>query len=159
MVHRGALAYRIQDEIVAIERTVTTIQQHWQRVEADVVDSPAFVHSVALNLHNFYTGLERIMELVAIEMDGGIPSGAHEHIELLRQMSAPIPNVRPSLISSESYIQLDEYRKLRHVLLNRHAFELDPQLMTSLVNDLPAVWQQVQDELNTFVEFLEQLET
>jgi hypothetical protein len=38
-------------------------------------DQDAFLNSVALNLYSFYNGLERVMEWVALEMDGGTLCG------------------------------------------------------------------------------------
>ena len=36
------------------------------------IDQDAYLNSVALNLHSFYSGLERIFELIAQELDGGV---------------------------------------------------------------------------------------
>jgi hypothetical protein len=64
-----ALAQRIRRECVEIDRVVTATQRHWHKSKtADDID--AYLNSVALNLHGFYSGLERLFELIAIEMDG-----------------------------------------------------------------------------------------
>jgi hypothetical protein len=66
-----ALAQRIRMEMDELERTVSTIARHWQSAQATKEHRDAFLNSVALNLHSFYNGLERALELVALEMDGG----------------------------------------------------------------------------------------
>lgn len=38
-------------------------------------DQDAYLNSVALNLHCFYSALERIFELIALELDGGTLGG------------------------------------------------------------------------------------
>ena len=49
-----------------------------------------YIDSVALNLHSFYTALERIFELIAISIDREKPQGEYWHLELLRQMSTKL---------------------------------------------------------------------
>jgi len=109
-----ALAQRIRVEIDELERTVSAVTRHWQRAKAATEDQDAFLNSVALNLHSFYNGLERVMELVALEMDGGTLGGEAWHAELLRQMALELPSVRPAMLSPDTGQRLDEYRKFRH---------------------------------------------
>ena len=66
---------------------------------------------MALNLHSFYSALERVFELIALELDGGALGGESWHIELLRQMSLDVPDVRPPVLQPDTAVRLDEYRK------------------------------------------------
>lgn len=64
--------------------------------------------SVALNLHGFYSGLERIFEKIAASVDGSIPEGANWHRELLHQLSMEIDGIRPAVISSDLKEKLED---------------------------------------------------
>ncbi|MGH2542027.1 MAG: antitoxin, partial [Ardenticatenaceae bacterium] len=102
-------------------------------------------------------GLERILELIAIELEGGTLGGDTWHTELLRQMTFEIPNVRPAVLQQATATQLDEYRKFRHRIRNIYATNLDPKRMEHLVTALPDLWTQLQQELLAFSLFLESL--
>ncbi len=158
MVTRKALARRIHLEVDELDRTVAVVTRHWKQVISANKDQDAFLNSVALNLHSFYNGLERIMELVAIEMDGGTLGGETWHTELLNQMVFELPAVRPALLSSEIAHSLDEYRKFRHRVRNIYTTQLDAGRMHHLAEHLPSTWQQVRAELEKFADFLDQLE-
>jgi hypothetical protein len=158
MVNRIALAQRIRLEIEELDQTVAAVSRHWARVGPTTEDQDAFLNSVAFNLHSFYTGLERIMELVAIEMDGGTLGGEAWHTELLNQMAFGLPETRPALLSSDSARSLDEYRKFRHRVRNIYTIHLDANRMDHLVERLPSIWHQVRSELRAFAGFLDQLE-
>jgi len=151
------LAQRIQDEVKDLEKTVQRIQRNWARARAVAVNQDVYIDSVALNLHAFYAGLERLFELIAEQVDGGKLGGAAWHVELLRQMSVSLERVRPSVISPESIAALDEYRKFRHLVRHVYAVNLDPGRMGALVNSLAPTWEQVRNELLAFADFLEQL--
>ena len=154
----NALAQRIRLEINELEQTVSGVDRHWKRVKTAKEDQDAFLNSVALNLHSFYNGLERVMELIALEMDGGALGGETWHTELLRQMTMELPAVRPAVISAETGRNLDEYRKFRHRVRNIYAIRLNPARMEYLVENIPSIWQQVRTELGAFADFLERLE-
>jgi uncharacterized protein (UPF0261 family) len=113
-----ALAQRIRLELDSLERTVAAIGRHWQQAKISGHDQDAYLNSVALNLHSFYSGLERVMELVAIEIDGGTLGGEAWPVELLRQMAMEVPSVRPAMVSSSTIEELDEYRRFRHLVRN-----------------------------------------
>ena len=152
-----ALAQRIRVEIDELERTVSAVARHWQRARTATEDQDAFLNSVALNLHSFYNGLERVMELVALEMDGGTLGGEAWHAELLRQMALELSSVRPAVLSSDTGQRLDEYRKFRHRVRRIYATHLNAARMEHLVENLPSTWKQVRAELLAFADFLERL--
>jgi len=152
-----ALAQRIRLETEELERTVSAIARHWQCARRAAEDQDAFLNSVALNLHGFYNGLERVMELVALEIDGGTLGGETWHAELLRQMALEVPSVRPAMLSADSGRRLDEYRKFRHRVRHIYAAQLNADLMEHLVEGLSPTWEQLRAELLAFADFLEQL--
>jgi len=49
-----------------------------------------YLDSAALNLHGFYSGLERLFELIARHVDGAIPSGETWHRDLLQWIELKI---------------------------------------------------------------------
>jgi hypothetical protein len=108
------LAQEIKLEISQIEISIKRSSLGWQRYLES--NDQLYLDSVALGLHNFYSGLERLFEKVAKVVDGSLPSGANWHQLLLEQMSLENSERRPALISVESRKALEEYRGLRHVV-------------------------------------------
>jgi hypothetical protein len=111
---------------------------------------------VALNLHGFYAGLERLFELIATAIDGTLPQGVNWHQVLLEQMAAEVPGVRPAVISDRTHKALDEYRGFRHVVRHVYTFWFDAAKVQRLVEEAPAIFEQVCLELQAFATFLEQ---
>ncbi len=116
-----------------------------------------YLESVALNLHGFYSGLERLFELIARHVDRALPAGEGWHHDLLQEMTKEIAERRPAVISPESASILDEFRRFRHLVRNVYTFNLVPQKMEPLIAALPRLWKQVQVELSAFADFLEEL--
>lgn len=85
-----------------------------------------FLDSAALNLHDFYAGLERIFEQIASSVDRSVPSEHDRHRALLRQMTIEVQELRPQILLAESAAALDEFLGFRHVVRNVYAFEFDP---------------------------------
>ncbi len=114
-----------------------------------------YLGTIALDLHGFYTGAERIFEGIAKEVDRSMPSGSDWHLRLLRQMSAEIRGIRPPVITAETRNNLDQYRGFRHVLRNVYTFNLRPDRIQELADILPACYAALNGDLSTFIEFLE----
>jgi len=150
------VAARIRSELNELHRIVERTCQIWLR--ARQANDDYLVDAAALNLHGFYAGLERILELVAEEIDQSRPSGSHWHQELLRQMSSEVPRVRPAVLSPELRDNLDRYRGFRHVVRNAYTFNLDVELVELLIKHLQPTMNQLSEELLAFAEFLEELE-
>jgi len=148
------LAHRIRDELIEVERLIHRAQEGWRRAGQSSDDF--YLDSVALNLHGFYVGLERLFTLIAGLIDGTEPQGANWHQAVLQQMTTEIPDVRPAVISTATHEALDEYRGFRHVVRNVYTFQLDPAKVQRLIEKAPRMLDQVRLELLAFSEFLEQ---
>ena len=118
-----------------------------------------YLDGVALNLHGFYSGAERIFEMIAREVDGAVPSGREWHRDLLAQMSTEIAGRRPPVFDRETRACLDEYRGFRHVVRSTYAFRLRASRLEGLVADLPSCHRSLTENLLVFCRFLEQLPT
>ena len=150
-----ALSARIAKELKELEHVVERCLDIWQQSEASGDDR--YIDGVALNLQSFYTGLERIFELVIAEVDQAVPSNANWHQELLRQAATPIPDLRPALIGDATRDALDRYRGFRHVVRNIYSFDLDREQIAPLVRDLRAVFARAQSDLLQFADGIAQI--
>ena len=58
-----------------------------------------FLDSIALSLHDFYTGLELIFSKIATVVDANMPAGREWHRDLLIQMGLELSATRPPVLS------------------------------------------------------------
>lgn len=124
------VAARIRQEMADLERVVSRAERAMRSARRRSRDQDLYLDSVALNLHDFYSGLERIFHYAAANIDRSVPEGREWHRELLRQMGVALPGVRPPILSADTVRALDEYLRFRHVVRNIYAFELEVLLST-----------------------------
>lgn len=152
------LTERIRGEVLDLDRVVQRAERNWQRAEKASEDQDAYVDSVALNLHSFYSGVERLFELIAKHLDHAFPSGETWHHDLLEQMAEDKPDLRPAVIGQESVAALHEFRRFRHLVRNVYTTSLAPDKMVGLVMLLPNAWTKLHAELMAFADFLEEVD-
>ncbi|MHA1277651.1 MAG: hypothetical protein ACTSQ8_10695 [Candidatus Helarchaeota archaeon] len=75
-------------------------------------------------LHDFYCGIEKIFEKIALILDNKIPEGENWHSELLLQMARPLEKRRNKVITEELFQELKEYLRFRHLFRHIYGFEL-----------------------------------
>jgi hypothetical protein len=150
------LVERIRGEVSDLDRVVKKTWMAWNQCKKLPNEQGVYLDSVALNLHGFYSGLERIFEVIGKHVDGSIPAGDLWHRSLLKQMSQEQKDIRPAVISTDCSSRLDELRRFRHLVRNLYTFNLVPEKLEPIVSDLPALWQKVQAEILAFADFLEQ---
>ena len=154
MAGKGAvLASRILNEISSLGLVVARVESAWKAAAAN--NDEFYFDSVALNIHSFYSGLERIFEKISSAVDGSLPQGINWHQELLNQMALEIPNVRPAVISENTRKQLDTYRGFRHVVRNLYTYHISPDKMKPLAKGIRRVFKQVEKELISFSRFIQ----
>lgn len=148
------LLERIHQELGEIPRVLARMNEGWELFRRSNNDH--FIDGVALNLHSFYLGIERILTHIAETIDGNLPRGENWHLLLLQQMMTEVPRVRPAVISTETGMKLDEYRRFRHVVRNVYTYNLDPVKVGKLVSSAPEHFARIKAELLAFATFLEQ---
>ncbi len=151
------VAARIRQELSELERVVNRAERATTAARQRPEDQDLYLDSAALNLHDFYAGLERLFHQIAATVDRSVPTGYEWHRDLLRQMVVALAQVRPQVLSTETGKVLDEYLRFRHVVRNIYAFEFDPERIERLVQQLPSTFKPAQRELLAFADFLEQL--
>jgi hypothetical protein len=105
-------------------------------------------------LHDFYTGIEKIFEDIAKEIDRRMPAGEEWHSELLHQMTLDIAGLRPSVISNTTDKKLREYLGFRHLFRKRYGFELDWEKMKRLLIRIPQILSDLEKEFDTFFKIM-----
>ena len=105
-------------------------------------------------LHDFYTGVERILIRIAEELNGGVPKGEQWRRQLLADMMVAIPGVRPALIGVDLARELGDYLRFRHVFRNVYGSVLEEDRMQPLENRLPEVCASVVREVRAFLAWM-----
>lgn len=152
------LIKRIRNEAPDLDLATQKALRAWHMMKVSPDNQDLYLDSAVLNLQSFYSGLERIFELIARGIDLHVPDGENWHLDLLRQMASDLPDVRPAIISQENTQRLDEYRRFRHLVRNIYTDNLRPERMASLLVTLPDLWFAVKTELLAYADLLQQIE-
>jgi len=108
-------------------------------------------------LHDFYTGVEKIFENIAKEVDRRIPMGEEWHSDLIHQMTLEVPGLRPSILSAPTEKKLREYLGFRQLFRKRYGFELDWRKMKKLLGNLPQVLLALENDVSLFLHLIDSL--
>ena len=148
-----ALKVRIEDELNSIEDTIQTINDLLKQKNS--LPEVALIPALASYIADFYSGCERISERVAVYLDGGLPKNQDWHLELLKQVAEPGGNDRPPLWSGALLLELNEYRKFRH--LTRHIYKIDlkPTQVIALGENVEPVFNKIKSAVAIFLQWLE----
>lgn len=146
----------IREELLEIQGSIQRAKKAWSLALNE--DDSLYLDSVALNLHDFYNGLERIFERIAENIDEIKPEGLNWHQEILRQMAMEIPKVRPAVISQDLREELDKYRAFRHIVRNIYAHNFRIDKIKDLMGNIDKVLNKLEENLQIFCEFLEKPE-
>lgn len=150
----------IREIIIDIENEMDRLRELVKQVkfvQSEINKNPEyaniFTESLALKLHNFYTGCERIFQIIASEMNGGLPSSYDWHRRLLTRMGTA-QEERPAILRETTVQRLTEYLSFRHIVRNIYGFELQQQRVAYLVENYYETWQQFQEDINEFLLWL-----
>ena len=99
----------------------------------------------------------KVLKLIVRHVDRATLSGETWHRNLLNQVSQDLVDIRPAVISSDSALTLDEFRRFRHLVRNVYTMNLVPERMSGLMTTLPDLWPALRAELLAFADFLEVL--
>jgi hypothetical protein len=116
------------------------------------INEPDFIQTRAAGsiLHDFYCGVEKIFERIAVHINGELPKGEDWHTELLLQMAHPIKGIRDAVISTDLLEKFKEYLRFRHLFRHIYGFELKWKRFEGLSLSLPAILSEFKDNLEKF---------
>jgi hypothetical protein len=72
-------------------------------------------------------------------------------------MQAEQPGLRPPVPTPEAVQALDEFLRFRHVVRNIYSFQLDPERVARLIEQMRPAFRLVQQPLQVFVTFLKRV--
>jgi hypothetical protein len=91
------LAERLRTDVQALARVVERAESALARAAQQPADQVYYLSAAALDLHSFYTGVERLFELIAASVDESRPTTRHWHRDLLAQMALRVGDLRPAV--------------------------------------------------------------
>jgi predicted nucleotidyltransferase len=141
---------QIQQQLRELNNLVQKNQQLLQKFNR--TQDEDYLGTIALNIHSFYTGIERIFKQIAQTFDGSVPDTPDWHRQLLRQMSSPVISKRSPVINLNTRYMLEDYCSFRHVIRNIYSFNLQPERVQKLAEDLPYCFDLLQQDLQSFTE-------
>jgi predicted nucleotidyltransferase len=140
---------QLGQELDAIAQLVQKNQALLHKLKA--TGDADYMGSVALNLHSFYGGAERMFKQIAQTVDGSVPDAADWHRQLLRQMAAPVWQTRSAVLRSATVMQLEEYCSFRHLVRNIYSVNLRLDRVEALAAPLPDCFAQLEADLRQFI--------
>ncbi len=149
----------IRDKIIKecnnLEKVMTILKETLTLIEnlENDIYFESLIGGLTLYLENFYMGVERILSLIAKEVDKIIPSGGSWHLQLLQQMTLEIPSIRPAVISDETYEQLNEFRGFRHIARSLYAYDLDSKRVIELGSKATECHNLFRKDIDKFILF------
>ena len=149
-----ALRFEIENELRNLERLVERSNQFLARAPAE--PDEVQVQGEAKYLHDFYNGVERIFERIAVRLDGDLPEGPNWHTLLLKRMGQPFGSVRPAVIDYPLEKKLAEYLRFRHLFRHTYGYDLEWQRVRGLGEALPDLFEALKAQLSDFLTALEQ---
>lgn len=148
------LISEIKDEMNLLENLIADIRETAEKIPQEKKKKRVYEESLALKLHNFYTGCERIFQKIADDINGSVPRSFDWHKRLLKTMALDIEHVRPPVISRETEKILLEYLAFRHLVRNIYGFEIDSERMQRLIEKSHTTFHRFKKEVTAFLVFL-----
>ena len=154
IVNHDELMQRITDERKKIDRAIGSITELLQEIEVATPHHKKFFEELtAKKLAEVYSGIERIFERIANEIDKHLPKGERWHTDLLTQMAERRPE-RPPVISEGTRRKLRQLLRFRHKVNNIYGDELIYEKAEQHAKRVGKLFESVTKELDAFNAFL-----
>ena len=151
------LANRIRETVSELEQVIARVERGIRAAKRHQDDVDLYIDAIALNLHDFYSGLERVFRQIGSIIDRSTPASEGWHRDLLNQMCLDLPMIRPRVLSEQTCAALEDFLRFRHIVRNVYAFRLDGDRVNQLAQKARALHDQIATDLHAFADYLEQV--
>lgn len=110
----------------------------------------------AFYVSQLFSGFENVFKNVAKTFENNVEQD-YWHKSLLGRMCLDIQDIRPALISEESFKCLDELRAFRHYFRHAYDIELNKDKFKIVAEKVFSVRDIVFKDINSFLDFLDSL--
>jgi predicted nucleotidyltransferase len=147
-----ALKGLIEDELTALKR----VAQEMDDLLSVCAQPPTRVElrAMASMLHEFYNGIERIFERIAIYLGEDMPRGDYWHVHLLNRMAEEQEGIRPTVIEGRLRDRLEEYLKFRHFFRHAYGYTLEWVKIRPLAEMMAGTLEELKAQLAAFLKGL-----
>jgi hypothetical protein len=145
--------YRELEELVTLELTnLERLADEMNDLFSEIgeVKTSFKVRAAGSILHDFYCGIEKIFERIALVVDKRVPSGMNWHTELLLQMGKKVDGVRDEILPNELLVKLKEFLRFRHLFRHIYGFELKWDRIENLCMEVGDVLLYLKEEVKKF---------
>ena len=143
-----ALKTRLEDEMLAFEENINTLKSLME--QSNNVPEGFVTPTLASYIVDVYTGCEKMSERVAVALDESLPKGENWHEQLLRQMADIGGYNPPPLWQGSLLLELDEYRKFRHLVRHNYQVKLKAYQVLILAQKIIISSEKVKEAITTF---------
>jgi len=148
----------IKSEIEIELKNLDKLAGEMETLKGKFINEPDFIQMRAAGsiLHDFYCGIERLFERIAVHIDGDLPKGDNWHMELLSRMVHSLEGVREAVISQDLSTKLKEYLRFRHLFRNIYGFHLRWYRFKNLALSMFSVLNELKDNFEALNDKLDQ---
>lgn len=145
----------IENELSDIEREVDLLASSLELIKQEARNDETWswlvIQGLASGIEKIYTGCERVMGLIATEIDKSPVSHAEGwHASLLKRVANPFPHIRDAVITEETYTELDHLRSFRHRERNTYGLSLDSEIVVERAGEAVAAFSSFRRDVATF---------
>jgi len=138
-----------RQELLRVTEQLRPLISKGATADLDVIETSA----VAAMLHSFYTLIEKILELIAREIDRAVPESGSWHRDLVERMTQPT-SIRQAVISEDLAGKLKEYLAFRHLFRGASIALMRWNKMQPLADRANETFRQFDRELSEFLAIL-----
>jgi hypothetical protein len=117
---------------------------------ADALEQWIHLTAVASGIEHAYSGMEQAFKIIAVEIDGAMPTGEDWHARLCALMFTPVPGRRPAVLPAALRGELDDLRAFRHRVRNLYGSELVAAVVKEKATRAPVIVAKVRRALRAF---------
>ncbi|MDX1688202.1 MAG: hypothetical protein R3248_09490 [Candidatus Promineifilaceae bacterium] len=139
-------------QLERIESVYVTLEE---RAQHAAPEAPAHVESEAYQLHNLYSAIEDLLQMVAAAFENSVTDLSRWHSQLIDRMTLDVEGMRPALLGEDTARLLHELRAFRHFFRHAYVTPLEYERVQSVLEYAYEVRPLLKRDVKSFLETLE----
>lgn len=145
-----------------IRKDLEILEQLWDELETVEVEAPGTGKKdlvfAGYQVHGIYSAAENIFRNIAGTFGNQLGERSGWHAELLDRMRLDLTPLRPAVIDDQTFAQLDELRRFRHVFRGAYGLNLDAERLVLVLRKARDLRRRLPGQIAGFLAFLDGLD-